>query len=175
MDKIKSQSKKDLNRDSINDLLVEYQQCNDGYNSRDHLGVEDFSKITQIFFLFFALLLASNVVTGRNNELRLFFSVTIAFLGSVSLFALLLDLEGTYSSKAALRLRANEIEEELRSHRNTPVMWRMIEDREPRFMEEKLVKKAEGMREKEIEGNIFVLGGRLFIIFWFMLVSICNS
>jgi hypothetical protein len=158
------------NSEIIRRLLFEYEQCNEGYNSRDLIAADEFSKLTQIFFVFLTLLLTTNILASIDNFLRVFFVLVIGTLGFISFLSLLLDMEGAVSCKVALRRRAFEIED-LIAQSGSPVLWKTIEERDLRFIEELTLKKREWKKkEKETEGLLFVLGGRLFIFLWIIIV-----
>jgi len=160
----------------ITRLLIEYEQCNAGYNSRDLIAGDEFSKLIESFFYFLALLLAINILSLTNNYLRIFFCITIGTLGFISFLSLTLDIEGASSCKVALRNRALEIEDTF-SHSNTPILWKSIEDRSKFFEERGLKKKKSGgekkkKTEKETEGDLFIIAGRIFIVLWTVIVIV---
>jgi hypothetical protein len=162
---------------TITRLLIEYEQCNQGYNSRDVIAGDEFSKLIESFFYFLALLLAINVLSTMNNYLRIFFCSMMGILGFISFLSLLLDIEGASSCKVALRHRALEIED-IFSHSNTPLLWKSIEDRSKFFEERGLKKKSEAEKkkktEKETEGDLFIMGGRIFIALWIIIVIVIS-
>lgn len=165
-----NQDKTGMDPEIIRRLLFEYEQCNEGYNSRDVIAADEFSKLTQIFFVFLTLLLTTNILASIDNLIRVFFALVIGILGFISFVSLLLDMEGAVSCKVALRRRAFEIED-LIGQGGTPILWKTIEERDLRFFEELALKKREWKKkEKETEGYLFVLGGRLFIFLWLIIV-----
>jgi len=160
----------------ITRLLIEYEQCNEGYNSRDLIAEDEFSKLIQSFFAFLALLLAINILAAMNNYLRIFLCLVIGILGFISFLSFLLDMEGASSCKVALRRRALEIED-IFSQGNTPILWKSIEFRYPKFFEERVLKQKSGEKkekktEKETEGDLFIIGGRIFIALWIIILII---
>ena len=151
-------------------FIREYEQCNFGYNSRDLIAGELFSKLIHTFSFFLALLFGVNVFSSINHNLRTLLGVAIAFLGIVSLGSLLLDLEGTASVKVVLRRRMREIER-LFANLGAPRIWTLIDRRRNRYLEEILFKRLEQtgrreLQEKETELEIFVVASRLFLGLW---------
>lgn len=161
-------------------LLAEYHQCNEGYNSRDYIAQDEFSKLIQSFSILLAILLGVNLFGQINPTLRLFIAGTLGLLGLFVFVSMLLDIEGACSCKVALRRRAQEIEEAIPG--DVPEIWNIIDSRD-RFFEEgpmkkriKRVKKKGVIRpeiretERETEGILFVNASRLVVILWILIV-----
>jgi hypothetical protein len=156
-----SSNENGVGQDPMQTLLVEYEQCNDGYNSRDNIAADEFTKLFQSIFGFLALLIVVNILTRQIDSLRILLTLIIGFLGFISFGALMVDMEEALTVKTLLRRRAREIEKTFQEGRG-PVVWKLIEQRYKNklgFREEKWLKKVDAdsaEADKETEGVLFV-------------------
>jgi len=156
---------------NLDRLLIEYEQCNAGYNNRDFMGEDEFTKIIQAFFVFLSLLLAVNVVTSSANPIRILLSSILGVVGVVSFLSLLIDLEGTLGCRMVLRVRAREIEKILSDYKS-PRIWREMDLRKFKF-EERLTKNLDARRrrvERETEGELYIWASRIILVTWVVVV-----
>lgn len=160
--------------EKINFLITEYQQCNRGYAFRDQLAHNACRGIIQTFSVFLTLLLAATVFIEVSRSAHISLCIILGFIGLLSMFTLLLDLESTASCKVALRERCLEIESEVGSP-NMFKMWSVIE-RRGKFFEERLFKGDPANADSRIkdrpepEYGLFVVAARVVVLLWILLV-----
>lgn len=140
------------------DLDRDYQQCLDGYHVRDQMVQDEFSKVSQLFFLFAGLLLFSTQVLKTSFWLGLSVHVILCLVGLVAMAALLADMQANASCKAALRRRCTELGEQLRRS-----YWPTIRDRQ-KYGFERCMKGAAGAQFERACGNYFVFATYMLMV-----------
>lgn len=146
-------------------LIEEYQMCLNGYNYRDQIVPDEFSKLVQNFSIFLTIILAISVFIEVSQILHIILCVLIGMVGFFSIYAILVDMESNLSCKVALRKRCMEIEETTKL-----TYWKTVEQR-PKYREEHMFKGSPGGREQpRRHGNIFITSARLIIVVWILIV-----
>ncbi|MBW1796202.1 MAG: hypothetical protein JRJ38_17580 [Deltaproteobacteria bacterium] len=153
-----------------NILMIEYQMCHDGYNSRDQITQDEFSKLVQTFSIFFTVLFAINIFVKVNPFLHILIIVIIGIAGLLSMMALFLDIQSSSSCKVALRERCIEIEKTI-SKEKILCYWDKVEKRS-RYPEERFFKRImspiAGRRESQVD--IFINASRALILLWIFIL-----
>ena len=169
--------KDDATQNNEVDLLkLEYQECQDGYNSRDTMAEDEFFKIVQLFWLLLATLFLFDRFAEVGQYIHCIFCVALGIAGFSCLFSLLVSMESNASCNVALRQRCREIEERLHEILGFHLQYWQAIDKRTRHAEEKIVKGTLGTttlkERKEAERNIFINTVRLLIILWMIVVVI---
>ena len=153
-----------------NILMIDYQMCHDGYNSRDQITQDEFSKLVQTFSIFFTVLFAINIFVKVNPFLHILISFIIGIAGLLSMMALFLDIQFSSSCKVALRERCIEIEKTI-SKKNILCYWDKVEKRfrypEERFFK-RIMRPIAGRMESQVD--IFINASRALILLWIFIV-----
>lgn len=159
-----------MENDKMELLKIEYQMCHNGYNSRDQMTQDEFSKLVQTFSIFLTVLLAINIFIKVSLLLHVLCSITIGVAGLLSMVAQLLDIESNSSCKVALRKRCTEIEDTISKERVFQY-WKVLENR-TKYREEELFKGKSGqVRDREeTEGDLFINSSRILIVIWLIIV-----
>ncbi|MCG8687612.1 MAG: hypothetical protein MI892_22240 [Desulfobacterales bacterium] len=158
-------------KDTIEGLKIEYNICQDGYNSRDLMAEDEFSKLIQIFSIFITVLLAVNVFIKINSALHVILCVLIGIAGLVSQLAFLIGIASVSSSKVALRKRSIQIERNLCRLGVEIKYWEKIENRQKFWIEEIFKgKKGDKQDREESDSSYYVKSGYILIIIWVLLV-----
>lgn len=161
-------------QDEMEWLKLDYQMCHAGYNSRDQITEDEFSKLVQVFSIFLTVIVAVNVFVKVNTFLHIVLCIVIGVSGFLSMVSFLIDLESASSCKIALRKRCKEIEA-LISNGNIMQYWLSIESRE-KYGEEKFLKnllsklKSSGIVRSDIERDLYINAARALIILWLFIV-----
>lgn len=161
-----------VSEDIVRLILIEYQECNAGYNSRDVIVQEEFHNIVQVFSVFITIIIAFNAFIKTVPLLHTIFIIIIGLAGYLSILALLIDLQSNLSCKVALRKRAINIEKIL-SSKYKYKLWTCINKRD-KYIEEAMIKGKPGSSKdiQEPDRNIFIIASRLFIILWLGVVIV---
>jgi len=167
-----------LSPDKLELLKLEYQICHEGYNVRDQITEDEFSKLIQIFSIFLTVIFAFNLFIKIHIILHIMLCIIIGIAGCLSMVALLLDMESASSCKIALRNRCLEIEKQLVGQ-DIFKYWGVIEKRE-KYPEERFLKGGSGKKKdrKETEGDLFIFSSRILIGIWVVIVftlAICGN
>jgi small-conductance mechanosensitive channel len=160
------------NRNSVELLKLEYQECQSGYNNRDRLVPQEFSFVVLIFAGLTAVL-GFLVNTLDYSKWLIATIIIVGLLGLGGLISFLVDIQSNLSCKRALRKRSEEIENLLSpnvtSNENPPLcIWRIvIPDRKPyQYCTERWFKSVQ--RKLKLP-NYFVLACYIAIILWVIL------
>ncbi len=158
-------------KDILEGLKIEYNACHNGYNSRDLITEDEFSKLIQIFSIFITVLLAVNVFIKIDFVLHIILCALIGVAGLVSQVALLIGLASASSCKVALRKRSIQIEKRFSELGINIKYWKKIEDR-PKFWIEKKFKGDKGDKKdrNETDSYYYVKSGYILIFVWILLV-----
>jgi len=158
--------------DEIELLKLEYQECQNGYNSRDSIAHDEFFKLIQVFSIFFTILVAFNIFVEISLLFHHLICIVIGLAGTLSLFSILLVIQSNSNCKVALRKRCIEIEKRLQTLVGFHLRyWQVIDGRSKHF-EEKIFKGKPGQKRdiEERERNVFVNAVRIFIVLWLVIV-----
>ena len=86
-------------QDEMEWLKLDYQMCHAGYNSRDQITEDEFSKLVQVFSIFLTVIVAVNVFVKVNTFLHIVLCIVIGVSGFLSMISFLIDLESASSCK----------------------------------------------------------------------------
>lgn len=154
--------------------VLDYQMCQNGYNSRDQITEDEFSKLVQVFSVFLTVIVALNVFIKVSTVLHIILCFSIGLSGLLSMVAFLIDLESASSCKIALRKRCEDIEL-MYKHHNALKYWDSISNRN-KYDEEKFLKKLlaglkkRGVMKSDIEGDLYINASRALILLWITIV-----
>jgi Flp pilus assembly protein TadB len=149
-------------------LMLEYQECQSGYNNRDNLVPQEFANFVQSFFAFLTLLFAIHIFAEVNTLLSIMIHLGLGIAGLLVLLAFLLDMQANTSCKRALKDRSREIENTLSDY-ECPKIWTVIQNRR-KYLEERLFKGRDREVHEKTIGGVFVNTSRALVILWIAFV-----
>lgn len=146
-------------------VAVDYEAANAGYNSRDIMIQDEFSKLVQCFSVFVALVVAIQAFTQLSPFIKGAITVVLALGGIVAIFSYLVDIQANTSCKAALRKHCNVLESASIAP-DALKCWHAIDTRERSWLE-RLVK-GNSIGERSV-GGLFVFASWIFLALWSLL------
>ena len=153
-------------------LVLEYEQCQRGYDNRDQVIPRELNYIGVIFGVFTsALLLAVRFLDSYTWPFWIGYTI-ISVTGLLLLLSFLVDMLANISVRRALRNRSTEIEEllaldsgDIQTH--TPLqIWRETIPKRKRSRIERFLKSMVLVRGVEKDADYFTWGGFLVILLW---------
>ena len=180
-----------LDEDKIQLLILEYKECNNGYNNRDLIIQDEFAKLITIFGVLTGFITVFNSVFGHSDFL-LFFNLFLGGFGIISLGAIFIDLEANVSCRKALRDRCNEIELELKQgEKDILKIWTKeygVIDSRSRFPGEIITKKTSKILDLisnylisnksdrntivEASSDLYIWSGKILFFLWIILIIV---
>lgn len=157
-------------------LKLEYQQCQNGYNSRDRMVEDEFCKVVELFLFLVATLFLFDRFATVSQLSHCAGCAILGIAGLFCLFSLLVSMESNASCNVALRERCRQIEEHLHELVGFQLRYWQTIDQRAKHLEERLIKGTWGAtvaRERgERERNIFINTVRLVIALWIIILAI---
>jgi len=168
-----NQTKKDY---EIDLLKLEYQECQRGYNQRDHMVEDEFCKVVQLFLLLVATVFLFDRFAIVGRYAHWVGCIILGIAGLFCFFSMLVSIESNASCNVALRRRCREIEKRLHELAGYEIRyWKTINER-ARHLEEMVFKGSWGTKvgreQSERERNIFINTVRLLIVLWIIVIAI---